>query len=132
VFAQLLWRMLVNKEYARCLNRVFKPNLTVFCIKSQVYSFWAATPTVVSESVTMHWIASGPEQLVYRRGEQRCILIASGLGRADRMYAKLRPCNAKLADGILTVAAAAARKSVGSRHARPALCMYRNPQISTW
>jgi len=58
----------------------------------------------------MHWIAAGPKQLVYRRGEQRCILVASGMGRADRMYAVLRPCNAKLADGILTVAAASARK----------------------
>eukprot|EP00966_Prymnesium_polylepis_P222595 5149554-Prymnesium_polylepis.2 len=53
----------------------------------------------------MNWISEGPEQLVYRRGEQRCILIASGMGRADRMYAVLRPCNAKLADGTLTVAA---------------------------
>jgi hypothetical protein len=78
----------------------------------QVYAFWVATPTVVDESVTMFWIASGPEQLVYRRGERRCILITSGMGRADRMYAVLRPCNAKLADGILTVAASAARECV--------------------
>ena len=73
-----------------------------------VYAFWAATPVVVNESITMHWIAPGPEQLVFRKNDQRCILISSGQGRADRMYAHLRPCNAKLADGLLTTAAAAA------------------------
>ena len=34
--------------------------------------------------------------------------MASGLGRNDKMYAHLRPCDAKLSDGILSVAAAAA------------------------
>ena len=74
----------------------------------QVYSFWAARPVVQDDYVKMHWVVEGPQQLIYRREETRCILISSGLGRADRMYAHLRPCDAKLADGIVTVAASAA------------------------
>ena len=46
--------------------------------------------------------------LVYRKGESRCILIASGLGPRAHMYAHIKPCDSKQASGILTVAAAAA------------------------
>tara|TARA_B110001452_G_scaffold228367_1_gene203746 strand:+ start:7334 stop:8401 length:1068 start_codon:yes stop_codon:yes gene_type:complete len=56
----------------------------------------------------MHWVTQDGTQLVYRRGEQRCILISSGHGPHEKMYAHLRPCDGKLASGIVTVAAAAA------------------------
>jgi len=55
-----------------------------------------------------HFITEGGSNLVYKQGESRCILVSSGVGPASRMYARLRPCDGKLASGILTVAAAAA------------------------
>ena len=45
---------------------------------------------------------------MYKQSESRCVLVSSGVGPAERMYGRLRPCDAKLASGILTVAAAAA------------------------
>lgn len=49
--------------------------------------------------------------LIYRKGESRCILIASGLGPRAHMYAHLKPCDSKQASGLLTVAAAAVRNA---------------------
>lgn len=57
----------------------------------------------------MHWITPNGEYLVFRKGERRCILVASGLGPNSKMYAHLRPCDSKQASGLLTVAAAAVR-----------------------
>ena len=36
--------------------------------------------------------------LIYRKGESRCILIASGLGPRAHMYAHLKPCDSKVCD----------------------------------
>ena len=55
-----------------------------------------------------HWPTEGGEHLLVRRGESRCILVSSGVSPSEKMYARFRPCDAKLASGILTVAAAAA------------------------
>ena len=52
------------------------------------------------------------EQLKYRKNEARCVLITSGLGPRLHMFAHLRPCDAKEASGLLTVAAAAVRKHI--------------------
>ena len=83
-------------------------SMIAFARQQGVSAFWAGTPNTANGDVTMHWIEPGGSNLVYRQGERRCILIASGQGRAERMYAHLRPCDAKLADGVATVAAAAA------------------------
>lgn len=56
----------------------------------------------------MHWPTEDASTLIYRKGESRCILVASGLGPRAHMYAHLKPCDSKQASGLLTVAAAAA------------------------
>lgn len=73
-----------------------------------VYAFWAGTPNTALGAVTTHWITEGATELIYGAEEHRCILVSSGMGVTERMYSHLRPCDAKLADGVLTVAAAAA------------------------
>lgn len=81
--------------------------LTVFGTQG-VSAFWARSPNTELGDVKMHWVTEGGEQLVVRQSEQRCILVSSGTGPESRMYARFRPCDAKLASGLLTVAAAAA------------------------
>ena len=76
-----------------------------------VTAFWGGTPNTDGGDVVMHWPTEDASQLVYRQGEDRCILISSGLGPRARMYAHLRPCDSKQASGLLTVAAAAVRKT---------------------
>ena len=56
----------------------------------------------------MHWPTEDSSTLIYRKGESRCILIASGLGPRAHLYAHIKPCDSKQASGLLTVAAAAA------------------------
>ena len=73
-----------------------------------VTAFWAASPNTEAGDVRMHWPTEGGEHLLVRRGESRCILVSSGVSPSEKMYARFRPCDAKLASGILTVAAAAA------------------------
>jgi|TARA_Y100000389_G_scaffold201621_1_gene244814 hypothetical protein len=51
------------------------------------------------------------EQLKYRKNEARCVLIMTGLGSRLHMFAHLRPCDAKEASGLLTVAAAAVKST---------------------
>jgi len=77
--------------------------------EGRVYAFWAASPDSSNGDVTMHWYALGGVPLVYRKGETRCILISSRTSTtATAMYGSLEPCDAKLSDGVVTVAAAAA------------------------
>ena len=73
-----------------------------------VTAFWSASPNTDAGDVRMHWPAEGGEMLLVRQGESRCILVSSGVSPSEKMYARFRPCDAKLASGILTVAAAAA------------------------
>ena len=73
-----------------------------------VYAFWAASPNTENGDVVMHWLSEGGSNLVVRKGENRCILVSSGVGPAERMYARMRQCDAKLASGLLSIAAAAA------------------------
>ena len=73
-----------------------------------VSAFWSATPDTSNGPVKMHWITSGGGHLVFYPGETRCILVGSGFGINDRMYAMLRPCDSKQASGLLTIAASAA------------------------
>ena len=44
----------------------------------------------------MHWPTEDSEQLVFRKGESRCILVASGLGPRAHMYAHFKPCDSKV------------------------------------
>lgn len=77
--------------------------------EGRVYAFWAASPDSSQGDVTMHWYALGGVPLVYRKGETRCILVSSRTSTTQTaMYASLEPCDAKLSDGVITVAAAAA------------------------
>ena len=59
--------------------------------------------------MTLAWAVEGGGELVVLQGERRCILVSSATSSTlTRMYAAMEPCEAKMADGILTVAAAAA------------------------
>ena len=82
--------------------------MLAFARQQGVTAFWAASPNTQAGDVRMHWPTEGGENLLVRQGESRCILVSSGVGPQERMYARSRPCDAKLASGILTVAAAAA------------------------
>jgi hypothetical protein len=73
-----------------------------------VTAFWGASPNTNDGDVRMHWPAEGGEMLLVKKAESRCILVSSGVSPTEKMYARFRPCDAKLASGILTVAAAAA------------------------
>ena len=44
----------------------------------------------------MHWPTEDASTLIYRKGESRCILIASGLGPRAHMYAHIKPCDSKV------------------------------------
>ena len=83
-----------------------------FARQEGVASFWCRSPdtTLTGRDVTLPWITEDGEHLVFRRGETRCILVVSGYGPKANgaMHAVLRPCDGKLAGGLLTVAAAAA------------------------
>ena len=80
-------------------------------------SFWGRSPAVPDgkDFVVMHWPTEDGEQLKFRKNEVRCVLITSSTGPRMHMYAHLRPCEAKEASGLLTVAAAAVR----NRHLNP-------------
>ena len=73
-----------------------------------VTAFWSASPNTNAGDVRMHWPTEGGDLLLVKQGESRCILVSSGVSPSEKMYARFRPCDAKLASGILTVAAAAA------------------------
>ena len=74
-----------------------------------IFSFWAASPDNSNGAVVTHWFTEGGSPLVYGANEFRCILIASATSStSSKMYAYLEPCDAKMADGVVTIAAAAA------------------------
>ncbi len=83
-------------------------SMLAFARQQGVVAFWGASPNTDAGDVHMHWPTEDASTLVYRKGESRCILIASGLGPRAHMYAHLKPCDSKQASGLLTVAAAAA------------------------
>ena len=83
-------------------------SMLAYARSSGISSFWASSPDSSAGDVTTHWIADGGDPLVVRQGETRCILVSAGTGALSPMFARFRPCTAKLADGIVTVAAAAA------------------------
>ena len=76
-----------------------------------VTAFWAMSPNTDAGDVRMHWPTEGGDLLLVRQRESRCILVSSGVSPSEKMYARFRPCDAKLASGILTVAAAAVRSA---------------------
>ena len=92
--------------------------MVAFARSSGVASFWAASPDSSLGDVTTHWRADGGDPLVVRQGEQRCILVSAGTGSLSPMFARFRPCTAKLASGIVTVAAAAAPPPPPGVHVR--------------
>ena len=57
------------------------------------------SPITEAGDVHMHWPTEDSSTLIYRKGESRCILIASGLGPRAHMYAHLKPCDSKQAVG---------------------------------
>ena len=92
------------------LPRTIVESMSMMALARQqgVTAFWGATPNTDGGDVVMHWPTEDASQFVYRKGEDRCILVSSGLGPRSRMFAHLRPCDSKQASGLLTVAAAAA------------------------
>lgn len=83
-------------------------SMLAFARQQGVVAFWARSPNTEAGDVKMHWPTEDASTLVFRKGESRCILIASGLGPRAHMYAHIKPCDSKQASGLLTVAAAAA------------------------
>ena len=103
-----------------------------------IYSFWSSSPDTSSGNVTLHWCGKlfvepttcfptfythqkahvrvrlrrrtlGGSLLLYQQGETRCVLVSSATSTTEtHMHANLEPCDAKMADGVLSVAAAAA------------------------
>lgn len=69
-----------------------------FSRQQGVTGFWAASPSTEAGDVHMHWPTEDASTLIYRKGESRCILIASGLGPRAHMYAHLKPCDSKVCD----------------------------------
>jgi hypothetical protein len=111
------WRLCVSKldsnqpryeTHSKATHLSLLAAFVAYARQQGVYAFWAGTPNTALGAVTTHWITEGATELIYGADENRCILVSSGMGVTERMYAHLRPCDAKLADGILTVAAAAA------------------------
>ena len=83
-------------------------SMLAFARQQGVTAFWGASPSTEAGDVHMHWPTEDASTLIYRKGESRCVLVASGLGPRAHMYAHLKPCDSKQASGLLTVAAAAA------------------------
>lgn len=61
--------------------------MLAFARREGVYAFWAASPNTESGDVNMHWITEGGDKMVFKQDESRCILVSSGVGPAERMYA---------------------------------------------
>ena len=90
-------------------NALEAGSFVAFARRDGVYAFWAARVPNADSDVTTHWVAPDSKQLVVFKGDPRCILVSSTTSStANAMYANLEPCSAKLADGIVTVAAQAA------------------------
>ena len=97
-------------------NTLEAMSFVAFARQEGVSSFWARSPNAdaveaaARSGLVMPWITESGENLVFRRGERRCILLTSGYGprATGAMHAVFRECDGKLASGIVTVAAAAA------------------------
>ncbi|MDA9633413.1 hypothetical protein N9S81_00575, partial [bacterium] len=86
-------------------NALEAGSFIAFARREGVYAFWASRPPNLYQDVTTHWVAPGGAELVVKRGDTRCILVSSTTSStAQAMYARLEPCSAKLADGMVTVA----------------------------
>ena len=66
------------------------------CRQQGVVAFWSASPSTEAGDVHMHWPTEDASTLIFRKGESRCILIASGLGPRAHMYAHLKPCDSRV------------------------------------
>ena len=73
-------------------------SMMAFARQQGVTAYWAASPSTESGDVHMHWPTEDASTLIYRKGESRCILIASGLGPRAHMYAHIKPCDSKVCD----------------------------------
>ena len=65
-------------------------------VRSGVTAFWAGSPNTEGGDVRTHWYTEGGENLLFKKGESRCILISSGAGPINKMYARFRQCDAKV------------------------------------
>jgi len=71
-----------------------------------VHSFWSQKPP---EGGLMVWSGLDGEKVNITAGERRCLLVSTVAGDIHgHMYAELRPCNARLADGVVCESAQAA------------------------
>lgn len=90
-----------------------------------VHAFWSDKPP---EGGLMVWTGLDGERLNVTAGERRCVLVSTVDSTIHgHMYAELRPCNARLADGVVCESAQAARKlahpSPYTKHYQTLLCV---------
>ena len=79
-----------------------------------VTSFWSNKP---SDGGTMAWSGLDGEPLVIQSDEKRCVLVSTvDTSIHGFMYAELKPCGAKLADGVVCESAMAFRKFAYAQH----------------
>ena len=72
-------------------------SMMAFARQQGVVAFWGASPNTDAGDVHMHWPTEDASTLIYRKGESRCILVASGLGPRAHMYAHIKPCDSRQA-----------------------------------
>jgi hypothetical protein len=91
-----------------------------------VSSFWSNKP---NEGGTMPWSGLDGLPLVVPPGDKRCVLVTTvDTSIHGFMYAELKPCGAKLADGVVCESAMAYRKFAPLQHFYLALC---HPRLRT-
>ena len=73
-----------------------------------VSAFWSDKP---NEGGTMAWSGLDGQPLIVSAGDKRCVLVSTvDTSIHGFMYAELKPCTAKLADGVVCESASAYRK----------------------
>jgi hypothetical protein len=72
-----------------------------------VHSFWSDKP---AEGGYMVWSGIDGQPLNVTAGERRCVLVSTlSTDQHAHMYAELRPCHMRMADGVVCESASAAR-----------------------
>ena len=73
---------MIERSRGKPLPRTIVESMSMLAFARQqgVVAFWGASPNTDAGDVHMHWPTEDSSTLIYRKGENRCILIASGLG----------------------------------------------------
>lgn len=74
-------------------------SMVAFAREKGVHSFWSDKP---AEGGTMPWSGLDGHPLVVAPGDRRCVLVSTvSSDRHAHMYAELRPCHMRMADGVV-------------------------------